>query len=72
MLVKGSTVKIVRYLPDCSKSYRHRLMSMGLLPNAEFLVIRVAPLGDPIEIKVKNTCLTLRRKELDMLSLEVI
>ncbi len=40
-----------------------RLMSMGLLEDAEVEVIRRAPAGDPIEIRVMDYALSLRREE---------
>jgi len=42
---------------------RQRLMDMGLTPGADFIVERVAPLGDPVEIKVRNYHLSLRKDE---------
>lgn len=40
-----------------------RLLEMGLIEGARIQVIRVAPLGDPIEIKVGGYALSLRRSE---------
>ncbi|MCE5199628.1 MAG: metal-dependent transcriptional regulator [Armatimonadota bacterium] len=42
---------------------RKRLMEMGLTPDARFEVVRVAPLGDPIEIKLRGYHLSLRKSE---------
>lgn len=42
---------------------RRRLLDMGLVRGAIIKVIRKAPLGDPLEIKVKNFFLSLRRSE---------
>jgi len=36
---------------------------MGLLPGTRVRVVRVAPLGDPIELRVRNYSLSLRRVE---------
>jgi len=36
---------------------------MGLLPGTRVRVVRVAPLGDPIELRVRNYSLSLRRAE---------
>ena len=36
---------------------------MGLLPGTEVRVVRVAPLGDPIELRVRNYSLSVRRAE---------
>jgi ferrous iron transport protein A len=44
-------------------AYRNRLLSLGLTPGTEFIVKRVAPLGDPIEIVVRGFRLSLRREE---------
>ncbi len=40
-----------------------RLMSMGLLEDTEVEVVRRAPAGDPIEIRVMDYALSLRRDE---------
>ena len=40
-----------------------RLSEMGLLRNTEITLIRVAPLGDPLEIKVRGYNLSLRKRE---------
>jgi Fe2+ transport system protein FeoA len=43
--------------------HRQRLLEMGLTTGAEFEVVRFAPLGDPIEIKVRGYHLSLRKSE---------
>jgi ferrous iron transport protein A len=42
---------------------RQRLLDMGFVPNAEVEVMRVATLGDPMEIKVGDSYVTLRKRE---------
>lgn len=42
---------------------KRRLMDMGLLPGQEIRVEKVAPLGDPIEVRVRSYALSLRREE---------
>lgn len=42
---------------------KRRLMEMGVVRGSTVLVERVAPLGDPIEIRVKGYHLSLRREE---------
>lgn len=46
-----------------------RLMELGLLPGTEFLVMRVAPLGDPIEIDLRGYKLCIRKREAGCLKL---
>ena len=40
-----------------------RLMEMGVVPGAPIRVIKAAPLGDPIEVRVRGYHLALRRAE---------
>ena len=40
-----------------------RLREMGILPGTEVRVVRLAPLGDPIEIEVRGFHLSLRKAE---------
>ena len=42
---------------------RKRLLDMGVIPGAEIAVVRVAPLGDPVEYLVKGYHLSLRHSE---------
>jgi DtxR family Mn-dependent transcriptional regulator len=42
---------------------RRRMMDMGLVTGAEVKVVRVAPLGDPVEFEVKGYSLSLRKSE---------
>ncbi|HEY8430694.1 MAG TPA: FeoA family protein [Sandaracinaceae bacterium] len=48
---------------DCPRPVARRLMEMGVLPGTRVGVVRVAPLGDPIEIEVRGYSLSLRRRE---------
>ncbi len=40
-----------------------RLLEVGLVPGTKVTLRRVAPLGDPIELKVRNFALSIRRSE---------
>ncbi len=46
---------------------RGRLMEMGLLTGTAIEIVRFAPLGDPIEIKVRGYHLTLRKHEAEQI-----
>lgn len=48
---------------DLLPEQRQRLLEMGLTVGAEFEVVRFAPLGDPIDIKVRGYHLSLRKRE---------
>lgn len=49
---------------------RKKLLTFGLTPNTIIEVIRTAPLGDPIEIKVRGFLLSLRKAEFNILILK--
>lgn len=53
-----------------AKAYRKRLLAMGLTPGTEFTVTRYAPMGDPVEIKLRGFSLTLRKDEASILLIE--
>ncbi len=61
---RGEVVRLARG----DRSYREKLLSMGLLPGTAFTVTRVAPLGDPVEIHVRGYAMTLRKDEARMLN----
>ncbi|RKX50936.1 MAG: hypothetical protein DRP25_04940, partial [Thermotoga sp.] len=42
---------------------KERLMNMGIIPGTELKIERIAPLGDPLEIKVRDFRLSLRKEE---------
>lgn len=51
---------------------KRRLMDMGILVGEEVKMEKVAPLGDPVEVTIKNYNLSLRKKEAEEILLEVI
>ena len=51
---------------------RPRLMEMGLLAGTTVELVRFAPMGDPVEIKVRGYNLTLRRHEADQLLVQPV
>lgn len=46
---------------------RRRLFDMGVTPGANIKIIKVAPLGDPIQVHIRNYELTLRKAEADLI-----
>jgi ferrous iron transport protein A len=60
---RTATVAEIKLPPES----RPRLMEMGLLVGTRVELVRFAPLGDPIEIKVRGYNLTLRKHEADQI-----
>lgn len=42
---------------------KRRIMDMGVTPGARIKVIKVAPLGDPVEVKIRGYELSLRKED---------
>jgi len=68
-LTPGDIGRVVGF-ESGNRSYRRKLLSMGLTPGVEFEILRVAPLGDPVEIRVRGFDLSLRRDEAQLLKIE--
>ena len=59
----AGTVSEIKVPPE----RRGRLLEMGLLVGTPVQLVRFAPLGDPVEIKVRGYNLTLRRHEAEQI-----
>ena len=70
-LIPGQKAKIVK-LNGIDGDIRHRIVEMGMTPGSVIEVEGVAPLGDPMEIKVKGYHLSLRREEVGMIEVELL
>jgi ferrous iron transport protein A len=60
---QAATVAEIKVSPGS----RARLMEMGLLVGTRVELVRFAPLGDPVEIKVRGYNLTLRKNEAEQI-----
>jgi len=60
---------VVREFPKTGNAFI-RLREMGLLAGTRVTLVRTAPLGDPIEIKVRGYNLTLRKSEAEHVLVE--
>lgn len=49
---------------------RRRIMDMGVTPGAEIRVVKVAPLGDPIEVTIRGYELSLRKEEASQIQIQ--
>ena len=50
---------------------RLRLLDMGLIPGTVVRVEKIAPLGDPIELRVRGYSLSLRKEDARNIEVEV-
>jgi DtxR family transcriptional regulator, Mn-dependent transcriptional regulator len=68
-LSPGSRGKVLRIA--ATGSMRRRILEMGVVPGVEIMVEGVAPMGDPIEVSVKDYHLSLRKNEAAFVFVEV-
>ena len=61
----GSTVEVVKIHGE--GGIRRRIMDMGITKGVSIYVRKVAPLGDPLEVKVRGFELSLRKSDADMI-----
>ena len=66
----GDTLRVVGY--NGAGTNVARLKSIGLIPGTQFTVHRIAPLGDPIEIRVRGFSLGIRKDEVASLALDTV
>lgn len=64
----GETVTIVKLHGE--GAVKRRLMDMGLTKHTSVYVRKVAPLGDPIEVTVRNYELSIRKADAEMIEVE--
>ena len=64
---KGRVKKI-----EAEGKIKRRLFDMGVTPNTEIYLKKLAPLGDPIEVTIRGYELTLRKDEANKILMEVV
>lgn len=64
----GSTVKVVKISGE--GTVKRRIMEMGLTKGIEVFVRKVAPLGDPVEVTVRDYELSLRKADAELVEVE--
>jgi Fe2+ transport system protein FeoA len=67
-LGRGARGRVVAVGGDADAA--RRLMEMGVVRGAGLEVVRTAPLGDPIEVRIRGYMLTLRRAEAEHIEVE--
>ena len=64
----GETVKVVKLHGE--GAVKRRIMDMGLTKGVQVYVRKVAPLGDPMELTVRNYELSVRKADAEMVEVE--
>ena len=66
----GQSAKVVKL--NGTGPVKRRIMDMGITKGQLITVIRVAPLGDPMEITVRNYELSVRKADAEMIEVELV
>ena len=69
-LARGESRKVLSVRGE--DAVTRRLMEMGVIPGVAVRMVKSAPFGDPIEIKVRGYSLALRRNEAESVELEKV
>ncbi len=64
----GQTVTVVKLHGE--GAVKRRIMDMGITRRTKVYVRKVAPLGDPVEVTVRNYELSLRKADAEMIEVE--
>lgn len=69
-IIAGTRIRVLGYTSETD--YSAQLRRLGLVPGTEVTVLRRAPLGDPLEIRLRGYSLALRPSEAQALQIEII
>ena len=64
----GETVKVAKL--NGAGAIKRRIMDMGITKGTSIFVRKIAPLGDPIELKVRDYALFLRKEDAEKILVE--
>lgn len=69
--VKPGTVVRVKKV-EASGNLHRRILALGIIPGSTLEVIKMAPLGDPIEVKLRQSNLVIRKEEAQRIKVEEV
>ena len=70
-LTVGQKAKVLK-LNEENKAIRRHLLDMGITRGVEITIKKVAPMGDPIDIHLRDYELVLRKQDLTKIEVEVL
>ena len=70
-LVVGQKARVLKLNED-DKAIRRHLLDMGVTRGVEIIIKKIAPMGDPIDISVRDYELCIRKEDLSKIEVEVL
>ncbi len=66
----GDRCVVLEIAPE-PREMRSRLYALGVIPGSALQILRFAPLGDPMQVKVGGSFISIRKSEADIISVEI-
>ena len=70
-LVVGQKARVLKLNED-DKAIRRHLLDMGVTRGVEIIIKKIAPMGDPIDISLRDYELCIRKEDLRKIEVEVL
>ena len=67
----GQKAKVLK-LNEENKAIRRHLLDMGITRGVEIIIKKIAPMGDPIDISLRDYELCIRKEDLSKIEVEVL
>ncbi len=62
---------VVLDIAEQPRELRSRLYALGVIPGSALEILRLAPLGDPMQVKLGGSFISIRKSEADIISVEI-
>ncbi|CCN72997.1 FeoA family protein [Vibrio nigripulchritudo] len=66
----GDNAKVTS-LGNLTQEIRKKLMVMGMLPDTQIKLVRIAPMGDPLQVEVRGVVIAMRENLAQQVEVEV-
>lgn len=67
---RGDRCVVLQIAPEPSE-LKSRLYALGVIPGSAIEILRFAPLGDPMQVKVGGSFLSIRRSEAEIIQVDI-
>ncbi len=66
----GDSCVVLEIAPEPAE-LKNRLYALGIIPGSAIQVLRFAPMGDPMQLKVSGSFISIRRTEAEIIQVEI-
>jgi len=66
----GDRCLVLEIAPEPAE-LRNRLYALGIIPGCDLEVLRFAPMGDPMQLKVSGSFISIRKSEAHIIQVEI-